>query len=194
MLSIPPHQRRGLGATFLLGGLLVVLPRAWAALEPAPPRADPVALGGPQVRVLLREAPVLTLRAPAGGRLRLRDGAGQVLMELGPEQPLRLQLAGAQVLGLAEAGEGGGAPGVSGATAPSSMAAAGPGPSTTSPYRAARSPAEGAPTPPPPLPRLRLGHGHSPGSPPWLGSPCDGFCGQSRLGSWSGCPGCRRPP
>ena len=149
MLSIPPHQRRGLGATLLLGGLLVALPRAWAALEPAPPRPDPVALGGPQVRVLLREAPVLTLRAPAGGRLRLRDGAGQVLMELGPEQPLRLQLAGAQVLGLAEAGEGGGAAGVSGATAPSSTAAAGPGPSTTSPYRAARSPAEGAPTPAP---------------------------------------------
>ena len=127
----------------------MVLPRAWAALEPAPPRPDPVALGGPQVRVLLREAPVLTLRAPAGGRLRLRDGAGQVLMELGPEQPLRLQLAGAQVLGLAEAGEGGGAAGVSGVTAPSSTAAAGPGPSTTSPYRAARSPAEGAPTPAP---------------------------------------------
>ena len=149
MLSIPPRQRRGLGATLLLGGLLVVLPRAWAALDPAPPRADPAALGGPQVRVLLREAPVLTLRAPAGGRLRLRDGAGQVLMELGPEQPLRLQLAGAQVLGLAEAGEGGGAPGVSGATAPSLMAATGPGPSTTSPYRAARSPADGAPTPAP---------------------------------------------
>jgi len=133
----------------LLGGLLVVLPRAWAALDPAPTRADPVALGGPQVRVLLREAPVLTLRAPAGGRLRLRDGAGQVLMELGPEQPLRLQLAGAQVLGLAEAGQGDGGPGASLAVAPRLMADPGPGPRTTSPYRAARSPADGAPTPAP---------------------------------------------
>ncbi|MEI6359471.1 MAG: SpoIID/LytB domain-containing protein, partial [Synechococcus sp. ELA619] len=149
MLSIPPLQRRGLGATLLLGGLLVGLPRAWAALEPAPIRADPVALGGPQVRVLLREAPVLTLRAPAGGRLRLRDGAGQVLMELGPEQPLRLQLAGAQVLGLAEAGEGSGAPGAVVTPAPDLMAAPGPGASTTSSYRAARSPADRAPTPAP---------------------------------------------
>ena len=95
MLSMPPLQRRQLGVTLLISGLLVGLPRAWAALDPAPGQADRVALGGPQVRVLLREAPVLTVRAPAGGRLRLRDGAGQVLMELGPEQSLRLQLAGA---------------------------------------------------------------------------------------------------
>ena len=149
MLSTTPLQRRGLGATLLLGGLLVGLPRAWAVLEPTPPRADPGALGGPQLRVLLQEAPVLTLRAPAGGRLRLRDGAGQVLMELGPNQPLRLQLAGAQVLGLAEAGEGSGAPGASVTATPGLMAAPGPGPSTTGPYRTARSPADGAPTPAP---------------------------------------------
>ena len=144
MLSMPPLQRRQLGVTLLISGLLVGLPRAWAALDPAPAQADRVALGGPQVRVLLREAPVLTLRAPAGGRLRLRDGAGQVLMELGPEQSLRLQLAGAQVLGLAEAVEAGGPPGTSGAPAP-----APPGPSTTSPNRLANSSADGAPRPAP---------------------------------------------
>ena len=66
---MPPLQRRQLGVSLLISGLLVGLPRAWAALDPAPAQADRVALGGPQVRVLLREAPVLTLRAPAGGRL-----------------------------------------------------------------------------------------------------------------------------
>ena len=134
MLSIPPLQRRCLGATLLLGGLLVGLPRAWAALETVPTQADRVALGGPQVRVLLREAQALTLRAPAAGRLRLRDGTGQVLMELGPDQPLRLQLAGYQVVGLAEAGEGGGTPGTSA-----------PGPSAASPSRAASSLTAAAP-------------------------------------------------
>ena len=138
MLSVPPLQRRCLGATLLLGGLLVGLPHAWAALEPAPTakadRADRPALGGPQVRVLLREAPALTVRAPSGGRLRLRDGAGQVLMELGPDQPLRLQLAGSQVLGLAEAGAG-----LPGTSAPGPKALAVPGPSTASPSRAASS-------------------------------------------------------
>jgi len=150
MLSMPPLQQRQLGVSLLISGLLVGLPRAWAALDPAPAPVDRVVLGGPQVRVLLREAPVLTLRAPAGGRLRLRDGAGQVLMELGPEQSLRLQLAGAQVLGLAEAVEAGGPPGTSGAPAP-----APPGPSTTSssttssPNRLANSSADGAPRPAP---------------------------------------------
>ena len=149
MLSMPPLQRRQLGVTLLISGLLVGLPRAWAALDPAPAQADRVALGGPQVRVLLREAPVLTVRAPAGGRLRLRDGAGQVLMELGPEQSLRLQLAGAQVLGLAEAVEAGGPPGTSGAPAPAPLALAPAGPSTTSPNRAANSSADGASRPAP---------------------------------------------
>ena len=149
MLSMPPLQRRQLGVTLLISGLLVGLPRAWAALDPAPAQADRVALGGPQVRVLLREAPVLTVRAPAGGRLRLRDGAGQVLMELGPEQSLRLQLAGAQVLGLAEAVEAGGLPGTSGAPAPAPLALAPAGPSTTSPNRAAKSSADGASRPAP---------------------------------------------
>ena len=149
MLSMPPLKRRQLGVTLLISGLLVGLPRAWAALDLAPAQADRVALGGPQVRVLLREAPVLTVRAPAGGRLRLRDGAGQVLMELGPEQSLRLQLAGAQVLGLAEAVEAGGPPGTSGAPAPAPLALAPAGPSTTSPNRAAKSSADGTPRPAP---------------------------------------------
>ena len=146
---MPPLQRRQLGVSLLISGLLVGLPRAWAALDPAPAPVDRVVLGGPQVRVLLREAPVLTLRAPAGGRLRLRDGAGQVLMELGPEQSLRLQLAGAQVLGLAVAVGAGGPPGTSGAPAPAPLAPAPAGPSTTSPNRAAHSSADGAPRPAP---------------------------------------------
>jgi len=147
MLSMLPLQRRQLGVTLLISGLLVGLPRAWAALDPAPGQADRVALGGPQVRILLREAPVLTVRAPAGGRLRLRDGAGQVLMELGPEQFLRLQLAGAQVVGLAEAVEAGGPPGNSGAPAPAPLAPAPAGPSSTN--RAANPSADGAPRPAP---------------------------------------------
>jgi hypothetical protein len=128
MLSIPPLQRRCLGATFLFGALVVGLPRARAALEPAPAQVGPIALGGPQVRVLLREAPALTLRAPAGSRLRLRDGAGQVLLELGPGQPLRLQLAGSQVVGQADAVEGASLAGPSAASpsrAPSAPLAAG---------------------------------------------------------------------
>ncbi len=149
MVPIPPFQRRYLGATLLLGGLLVGLPRAWAALELAPTRADRVALGGPQVRVLLREAQVLTVRAPAGGSLRLRDGAGQVLMELGPDQPLRLQLAGAQVLGLADAGELGAAPRPPspGPPSPGSPGQGAPGPNATSSYRSPSSPAAGGPGP-----------------------------------------------
>ena len=149
MLSMPPLQRRQLGVSLLISGLLVGLPRAWAALDPAPAPVDRVVLGGPQVRVLLRESPVLTLRAPAGGRLRLRDGAGQVLMELGPEQSLRLQLAGAQVLGLAEAVEAGGPPGTSGAPAPAPPGSSTTSSSTTSPNRLANSSADGAPRPAP---------------------------------------------
>ena len=162
---MPPLQRRQLGVSLLISGLLVGLPRAWAALDPAPAPVDRVVLGGPQVRVLLREAPVLTLRAPAGGRLRLRDGAGQVLMELGPEQSLRLQLAGAQVLGLAEAVGAGGPPGTSGAPAPAPLAPAPAGPSTTSPNRAAHSSADGAPWPAPSLNRP------SPATPPTAAAP-----------------------
>ena len=166
MLSMPPLQRRQLGVTLLISGLLVGLPRAWAALDPAPAQADRVALGGPQVRVLLREAPVLTLRAPAGGRLRLRDGAGQVLMELGPEQSLRLQLAGAQVLGLAEAVGAGGPPGTSGAPAPAPLAPAPAGPSSnTSPNRAAHSSVDGSPWPAPSPNRS------SPATPPTAAAP-----------------------
>ena len=146
---MPPLQRRQLGVSLLISGLLVGLPRAWAALDPAPAPVDRVVLGGPQVRVLLREAPVLTLRAPAGGRLRLRDGAGQVLMELGPEQSLRLQLAGAQVLGLAEAVEAGGPPGTSGAPAPVPPGPSTTSSSTTSSNRLANSSADGAPRPVP---------------------------------------------
>ena len=133
MLLIPPHQRRCLGASLLLGGLLVGLPRAWAALETAPTRADRAPLGGPQVRVLLGEAPILTVRAPAGARMRLRDGSGQVLMELGPDQPLRLQLAGSQVLGLAEAGAGPAAPAYDPATGPPLVPRLGPSALATAP-------------------------------------------------------------
>ena len=146
MVPIPPFQRRCLGACVLLGGLLVGLPRAWSALDPAPSRIDRGALGGPQVRVLLREAQVLSLRAPAGGRLRLRDGAGQVLMELGPDQPLRLQLDGAQVLAQAEAGDGEAAPGPG---APLALTRGTSGPSAATPYRSWRSPAAGGPGPAP---------------------------------------------
>ena len=133
MLLIPPHQRRCLGASLLMGGLLVGLPRAWAALETAPTRADRAPLGGPQVRVLLGEAPILTVRAPAGARMRLRDGSGQVLMELGPDQPLRLQLAGSQVLGLAEAGAGPAAPAYDPATGPPLVPRLGPSALATAP-------------------------------------------------------------
>ncbi len=130
MIPIPPRQRRGLGATLLVAGLLVGLPRAWAAWEPAPaPQPERVVLGGPQVRVLLREAQALTVRAPAGGRLRLRDGAGPVLVEVGPDQPLRLQLAGSQVLALAEAGAGSPAQGSSpSGLSPAAGASPGPAP------------------------------------------------------------------
>ena len=133
MLLIPPLQRRWLGATLLMGGLLVGLPRAWAAFEAAPSRADRVALGGPQVRVLVGEALMLTVRAPDGARMRLRDGSGQVLMELGPDQPLRLQLAGSQVLALAEAAAGEAAPAYDSATGPTPVPRLGPSALATAP-------------------------------------------------------------
>ena len=129
MPLIPPLQRRSLAATLLLGGLLIGLPRAGAAPDSAPVQADRAALAGPQVRVLLREAQALTVRAPAGSRLRLRDGSGQVVMELGPDQLLRLQLDGSQVLGLVEASGAGNAPSPK-APGPSAKA---PGPSAAGP-------------------------------------------------------------
>ena len=51
----------------------------------------------PRLRVLLQEAPDLTVRAPASGGLRLRDRQGRVLQELGADQVLRLRLNGGWV-------------------------------------------------------------------------------------------------
>jgi stage II sporulation protein D len=64
----------------------------------------------PQLRVLLQEAPALSVRAAGTAGLRLRDRQGRVLQELSANRVLQLQLGGGWVEAFSEAQPGGGKP------------------------------------------------------------------------------------
>jgi len=71
------------------------LPPSWSQMNPSPlTGAAAASPAEPQLRVLLQEAPALTLAAADAEGLRLRDRQGRVLQDLRPGQSLQLRVNG----------------------------------------------------------------------------------------------------
>jgi stage II sporulation protein D len=91
-------MNRAINGGFAAALVAVALP---AVIAPAP---VPAAARDPIMRVLIHEGPDVTLRAPAGHRLEVRDGRGRTLSWLDAHERLRLATAAGRLVSRGPAG------------------------------------------------------------------------------------------